>query len=53
VAASAAPKPSAPPTEPEVPSDRTQWEIDVIALAREFAGIVSETPESDEEDGAR
>jgi len=53
VAASAVPKPPVPPAETEGPADRTQWEIDIIALAREFAGIVSETPDSDEEDGAR
>ena len=51
VVASAPPKPSALPAETEGSSDRTQWEIDVIALAREFAGIVSDT--TDEEDGAQ
>jgi hypothetical protein len=31
-------------------SERTQWEVDVIALAREFSGIVSD-PDGEEEIG--
>jgi hypothetical protein len=29
-------------------SERTQWEVDVIALAREFSGIVADPDEEEE-----